>query len=104
MAAAVVLVAGCAWCSHENGSAMAVDSRPHVARLSQVQAINIAKQAAEREGRRLIDYKDPEAYYEFTRKDQSWSIFFDGKIPMPGNHFAVEVNDQTEFARVMPGE
>ena len=103
MATALVLVAGCARYSHENASAAAADLRPHVARLSQAQAINIAKLAAEREGRRLIDYKDPEAHYEFIQKDRSWSIFFDGKVPMFGNHFVVVVDDQTKSTRIMPG-
>jgi hypothetical protein len=74
------------------------------ARLSQTQVISIAKQAAEAEGRRLADYKEPEAHYEFTEKDKSWSVFFDGKVPMPGNHFLVYVDDQTQKTKLMPGE
>ena len=104
MAAVLVLVDGCARYSHEKAGVAAADVRPHVARLSEAQAISIAKQAAEREGRNLANYKDPVAHFEFIEKDRSWSILFDGKIPMPGNHFLVEVDDLTESTRVMMGQ
>ena len=105
MAAMLILVAGCARCSHKNGSVTAAaDVRAHIARLSEVQAISIARHAAEREGKNLANYKDPEAHFEFIEKDQSWSILFDGKVPIPGNHFLVEVDDQTESTRVMMGQ
>lgn len=32
---------------------------------------------------------------EFTRKDRSWFVSFDGRVAMPGNHFSVSVDDQT---------
>ena len=50
------------------------------------------------------NYKDPEAHYEFTKKDKTWSVFFHGKVPMPGNHFLVWVDDRTQKAQFMQGE
>ena len=72
--------------------------------MSPAEAIRIAKQAAERQGSDLRRYKEPEARYEFTRNDKSWWVFFDGRVPMPGNHFAVSVDDQTGDTRFIPGK
>ena len=80
------------------------DSKPEGARLSTVEAIRIAKQAAERQGADLSRYKEPVAHYELTRKDKSWSVFFDGRVAMPGNHFSVSVDDQTGKTRFFGGE
>src|SRR5689334_16047758 len=70
------------------------------ARLTTQEAIQIAQQTARHEGWDLNDYKPPEAHYEFTRneftrKDRSWSVFFDGKIPRPDNHLYVSIDDRT---------
>ncbi len=74
------------------------------ARLSKAEAIRIAQKEAAKRGYRLSRYEAPHARYEFTRKDKSWTIFYDGKVPKPGNHFLVWVDDRTGEARVMPGE
>jgi hypothetical protein len=72
-------------------------------RLSSAEAVSLAKRAAERQGLRLREYEEPEAHYEFTRKDRSWWVFFNGRIPMHGNHFAISVDDQTGATRLIPG-
>ena len=77
---------------------------PSGARLTQAKVIRLAREAAEREGIKLDRYKEPEANYEFTRKDGTWTVFFDGKVPTPGNHFMVWVNDGTKKTKVMRGE
>jgi len=91
-------------CSHSTPTAATVtDTKPDGARLSQAQAVRIAAEAATKQGYHLTDYKDPQAHYEFTRKDRTWSIFYDGKVPMPGHHFLVWVDDRNGETRVMPG-
>ena len=79
------------------------DAKPEGARLSMAEVIRIAKQAAERQGADLRNYKEPEAHYEFTRKDKSWWVFFAGRVARPGNHFSVSVNDQTGETRFIGG-
>jgi hypothetical protein len=79
------------------------DTKPAGARLATAKVIRIAKEAAERRGVRLRDYKEPEAHYELTRKDKSWIVFFDGRVAMPGNHFSVSVDDQTGETRFFGG-
>jgi hypothetical protein len=71
--------------------------------LSTPEAIRIAKQAAERQGADLRRYKEPEARYEFTRKDKTWLVSFGGRVAMPGNHFSVYVDDQTGETRFFGG-
>jgi hypothetical protein len=51
----------------------------------------------------LTDFKEPEAHYEFTIKDKTWSVFFDGRIPRPGNHFTIYVSDRTKETQFVPG-
>jgi hypothetical protein len=96
--AAVVVLAGCAHLTH-TGS----ETRPAGARLTTAEAIEIAQQTAERDGRRLSDYKSPEAHYEFIQQDKSWWVFFRGRVLSPGNHFAVSIDDPTGKTRLIPG-
>ena len=77
--------------------------RPAGARLTTGEAIRIAQEAAVHNGVRLSDYKLPEAHFEFTRKDKSWWVFFDGRVPMPGHHFAVSIDDPTGKTELIPG-
>jgi len=78
--------------------------KPDIARLSQADVFRLAGVAAVEQGYSLEKYKDPQAHYEFTRNDRTWGVFYDGKVPAPGNHFLVVINDRTGTARVMPGE
>lgn len=92
--AGTLVFAGCTQPSRISQTS-ASDTKPEGARLSKAKAIQIAKLAAERQGVRLPDYREPEPHYEFTRKDKSWFVFFDGRVAFPGNHFSVSVDDQT---------
>ena len=84
-----MLVAGCA-------------RSPH---MSQQDVIRVADRAATDAGYKLADYKEPEAHFEFVRKDGSWTVSFVRKPPTPvGGHFQVWVDDKTSKTRVMPGE
>ena len=56
----------------------------------------------ERNGMNLGDYKQPEVDYRAVNV-KTWSVFFDGRVPMHGNHFAVFVDDQTGEARYSGG-
>ena len=72
-------------------------------RLSQPEVVQIASRAATDAGYRLGDYKEPEAHFEFVRKDGSWTVFFVRKPPTPpGGHFSVWVDDKTSKTQVMP--
>ena len=70
------------------------------AHSDRAEVIQIAKRVAEREGYHLEDYREPTARYEH---DGKWSVFFDGREPMPGNHFSVEVDDRTGDAKTYGG-
>jgi hypothetical protein len=64
--------------------------------------IEIAKQAAELNGKNIADYKKPQVSYSRTPQ-KTWGVFFDGRVPMYGNHFSVSVNDETGEARYSGG-
>ena len=73
------------------------------ARLRTADVIRIAKQVAEQKGIDLHRYKEPEAHLEFTRKDKTWFVFFNGQEAAPGDHFSVLVDDQTGETRLCEG-
>ena len=76
----------------------------HTPRLTAADVVRIASRAAARADYRLRDYKAPTVRFEVSRKDYSWTAFFEGKASYPGNHFLVWVDDRTKKTRVMPGE
>jgi len=89
VATMVLLVAGCA----------------HSPRMSKTDVVRAAGRAATEAGYKLEGYKEPEAHFEFVRKDGSWTVFYVMKPPTPvGGHFQVWVNDKTGKTRVMQGE
>ena len=101
--ALLLLVVGC---SHTPPAtvteAPASDIRPQGALLGQAEVIRIAKQTAERQGVRLRDFKEPRVRYELSQ-NRTWFLLFDGKRPMPGNHFFVSVDDRTGEAVLIGG-
>lgn len=100
-----LLAATFAGCAHSPRTVQATipDATTEGARLSTAEAIRIARQTAERQGVDLGRYNEPEAHYEFTRKDRSWVVFFEGRVAMPGNHFSVSVDDRTGEAQFHGG-
>ncbi|MDA8099259.1 MAG: hypothetical protein M0042_06505 [Nitrospiraceae bacterium] len=72
--------------------------------LSPEQAISLANQEAVRKGFDLSQYEKPRADYEILKKDKTWTVSYEGKKKLPGNHFLVWVNDQTGECKLMPGE
>jgi hypothetical protein len=87
--AIVMIVAGCA----------------RSPKMSQTDVVRVASQAATDAGYKIGDYKEPEAHFEFVRKDGAWTVFFVRKPPTPaGGHFQVWVDDKTGKTKLMPGE
>jgi hypothetical protein len=75
----------------------------HHPQINQENAIQLAKKAAIKSGYKIEDYKEPVAHFEFTRKNKTWTVFFDAR----GNslsHFLVWVDDKTGKTNVVPGE
>jgi|SRR5215831_2955441 len=86
--AVITLVAGCA----------------HSPKLSQVDVVRLASEAATNAGCQLKDYTQPAAHFEFVRKDKSWSVFFERKSPAPPDaDILVVVDDKTGKAQVVAG-
>ena len=72
--------------------------------LAQKSVIAIANDAAKRQGYDLQKYNPPVAHYQFIKKDNTWSVFYECKMPRPGCHFGVVVNAGTKLAQVHQGE
>ena len=82
-------------CSDSN---QGYDFKPKGARLSSKQAVQLAKQAAERQSVSLGDFMAPTARYRLSG-DKSWAVYFEGRGAKRGTHFLVLVDDQTEETR-----
>ena len=73
--------------------------------LTKEEVLKIAQAKAKKEGYDLKKYDMKGCHYQFTRKDHTWTVFFELKPPTPpGGHFMVWVDDQTKEAKLMPGE
>ena len=70
-------------------------------RLSRLEAIDIAERDAEARGVRLRDYIRGEI--QFSERFREWFVPWDHRIPYPGGHFAVVVDDETSLTRFVPG-
>ena len=92
--ASSVLFLGC------SDSGRDLDTRPEGARLTPRQAMQIATGAAEREGKNMSDFKEPEARYGSVRK-KTWQVFFEGRVSSPGNQFYIYVDDETGETRLL---
>jgi len=94
--AALLIMVGCSHAiQFESGA------RPTGTHLTEVEAIRIADQAAERDGRHLSEYKPPKVRYYM--QDKIWSVFFDGEVSTVGNHFWVTIDDQTGATQMHRG-
>jgi hypothetical protein len=73
------------------------------ASLSELEAISIANSAAAEAGADLSTFKPPKAFFQYVEKDCTWSVFYDGIKPRPGNHFLVVVDDKTRQTTFVGG-
>jgi hypothetical protein len=72
--------------------------------LTKNEVIVIAKETAKSEGLDVGRYNMTGCHYEYTRKDGTWTVFFNLKPPTPpGGHFSVWVNDKTKEAKLLHG-
>ena len=74
----------------------------HTPRLSVEQVLHMAKAYAKEKGRIEEKYFVSSVAYDSLRK--TWDVFFMGKLPMPGNHFSVMIEDRTGKTELYPGQ
>ena len=93
---ALPAVIGCAADKRENG---------HETKLTKAEVLRIAEVTAKSEGYDVRKYNMTGCHYEFTRKDHTWTVFYELKPPTPpGGHFLVWIDDQTKKATLARGE
>ena len=100
--AALAILTGCTGPAQQ--ALLISDVRPAGAHLTQSQVIGIAKHTAESAGVHLADFQEPVARYECIAKDKTWTVFFIGKAPIPGNHFSIWIDDRTQKEQLLGGE
>lgn len=86
----------------------------HRPRMSLLEVSQIANAAAEAEGFRLREYRNPDAKFEFQERNRTWTLIYNLKLPTPWGpplprpqsahgaprHFIVMVNDKTKRTQV----
>ena len=73
--------------------------------LAEAEVLQIAEATAKSEGYDVRKYNMTGCDYEFTRKDHTWTVFYELKPPTPpGGHFMVSIDDQTKKASLTHGE
>jgi hypothetical protein len=78
--------------------------RPEGAHLTLEAALHIAEAEALKHVS-LSDFLRPQFRYSHDKDlGYIWAFVYDGKVPKPGNHFLVVVNDRTRQRTFMPGE
>lgn len=73
-------------------------------KLTADEATRIAEAAAEESGVELADYRPPTVAPSDDEGKRHWILLYEGKIPVPGNHFAAIVDDEFGTAEIIPGE
>jgi len=74
------------------------------ARLRRAEVISMATSTAEHAGISLSEYKKPTARYQISPDGRTWVVSFVGEVPIPGNHFYVQIDDRTGEAKLRGGE
>lgn len=72
--------------------------------LTANEATRIGEAAAEESGIEITNYKPPIVDFSDDDGEKYWSLLYEGKIPAPGNHFTVLINDESGTAEIVPGE
>lgn len=67
--------------------------------MDRLAVMAVARRLAEAQGRDLDAYEPPTA----ERQGASWHVRFAGRVPAPGNHFVVVVDDASGQAELFPG-
>ena len=92
----LLVLVGCANVNQEN--------RPQT-NLTKTEVLRIAEATAKSEGYDVGKYNMTGCHYEFTDKDNTWTVFYELKPPTPpGGHFLILVDDGTKAATLAHGE
>jgi hypothetical protein len=77
---------------------------PTGAHLTLAQALHLAEVEASKHHIDFSDFLEPSFEYSHdNNQGYTWAFIYDGKVPAPGNHFMVVVNDRTQHADFVPG-
>ena len=100
--AAALLATTCSRSRAESTPALST-SDTNYSRLTAAKAIGLAIQEARRLGLDLERYKSPAAGFSWHGSEATWHVDFQGRDPVPGNHFSVAIEDGDGSARLHRG-
>lgn len=66
--------------------------------------VEIGNRTAESSRYHLEDYHEPKVNGEYEHSKFKWKVHYSGKVPTPGNHFIVSIDNATRKAVILPGE
>lgn len=91
--------------SRSDKTDVASESEAPTTQLTRKEVLAIAEATAKAEGYELAKYNMTGCHYEFTKKDHTWTVFYELKPPTPpGGHFLVSIDDRTKKAIFHHGE
>ena len=76
----------------------------HTQRMTTSEVVRLAGTAATAAGFRLSDYREPDVRWELADRNRTWTVFYEGKVLLPGHHFLIVIDDQTGSTLVMRGQ
>lgn len=100
--AAALLATACSRSRAESTQPLSTSESNH-SRLSAAEAIELAIQEARRLGRELERYESPAVGFSWHGSEATWHVNFQGRDPVPGNHFSVDIEDRDGSARLHAG-
>jgi hypothetical protein len=65
------------------------------------EVVSTASIAAKKQGIDLDKFSEADVC--FDAQHASWNVFYGGLEPRPGNHFSVEVRDDSGLTKIWPG-
>jgi hypothetical protein len=71
------------------------DAKAGTPTLARDQVVQMADKFAKERGLDLDKYERPLVYYELIKKDDKWSVHYDGKSLITGDHFMIIIHDKT---------
>lgn len=102
LVAAAVFATACSQSRVESPQPLST-SESHHSRLTASAVIDLAIQEARRLGTDLERYQSPVVRFSWHGSEATWHVDFQGRDPVPGNHFSVDIKDQDGSAILHPG-
>jgi len=100
---AAALLASACWQPNPKTTGPPATAESHYSRLNVAEATELAVKDAARQGRDLQQYHPAVVSFSWQGTEGTWWVHFNGRVSMPGNHFAIAVDDATGTMQLHAG-